>query len=381
MSYALQSVLRQHYDSFQNNHHVSYVQDKAANAIIRCRTPALGANSSTCEDCGHVHINYNSCRNRNCNCCQTIPKEKWIDKRRAETLDETYFHVVFTVPEELNPIIYANQSLLYNLMYRASADTLLELGRDKKYLGAKIGFLSILHTWGQNLSYHPHIHCIVLGGGLTPDLKFVRSGKDFLFPVRVVSRLFRGKFMAAFKALYDNGSLVFSGTSKKFRDPAYFKRLISLLYKKEWIPHLKKTFENADNVIKYLGEYTYKVAISNSRIIGASKSEISFKYKDYRTGKHSVMTLKPEEFIRRFLMHVPPSGFVRIRYYGLLANRYKEKLLTICRVLTRSAQRVSQLTGLSTAQVMLTLYGIDISVCSECGSNKLIPRIHARLLE
>lgn len=373
MSYAVQTIFQQFYPAFAQNHHVSFDEDKAAQAISRCKTSALGANVSVCEDCGHIHIHNNSCRNRSCPCCQSVPREKWIDKRRTEVLEAPYFHVVFTVPEELNPIFYANKALLYDLLYRSSADTLLELAKDKKYLGAKVGFLSAIHTWGQNLSYHPHIHCIVLGGGLTSDLKFVRSGSDFLFPVRVVSRLFRGKFMASLKSLFSAGRLSFSGSSDKFKDSQSFQALIDLLYKKEWIPHLKKTFAGADSVIEYLGRYTHRVAISNSRILRVSPDGITFRYKDYKTGKPSTLTLEPFEFIRRFLMHVLPSGFVKLRYYGLFASRFKNKLLTICRVLTKSRPRVPRLKGLSSAEIIYLLFGIDPSKCSCCGSNNLRP--------
>lgn len=234
-----------------------------------------------CDDCGSHHIHYNSCRNRHCPCCQGLVKEKWIDKRKSEVVNAPYFHVVFTVPSELNPLIYTNKKLLYNLFYKASAETLTELSKDPHHLGAEIGFMSILHTWGQSLSYHPHLHCVVLGGGLTKDLKFLAFKDDFLFPIRIVSRLFRGKFLNSLEASkYKANRLIFAGQGSKYRNSYEFKELLSILYKKEWIPHIKETFKGAANVIEYLGRYTHRVAISNARILNIMPDCITFRMKD-----------------------------------------------------------------------------------------------------
>jgi hypothetical protein len=329
----------------------------------------LGGNVSVCQDCGHSEVHYNSCRNRHCPCCQGLGKEKWIDQRRSEVIDAPYFHVVFTVPEELNPLIYANKKLLYSLLYKASADTLMELGKDKKYLNASIGFMSILHTWGQALNFHPHIHSIVLGGGLTKGLQFKTVKGKFLFPVRVVSRLFRGKFMDALKKFFTSDQLLFSGSSLQFQNPTKFQQLVNLLYKKEWIPHIKETFKGAKNVIEYLGRYTHRIAISNARIISVDDKGVTFRMKNYKKqGESTQMTLESTEFIRRFLMHILPKGFVKIRYYGILSNRTKKEKLKICRNIIKRNYSKPLLEGLTSAQILLVLFGVDIHKCPKCSN-------------
>ena len=380
MSYKIQEIFNQFYQDYIAKYGLDYHLDKVARAIMSCKTPDLGVNSSSCEDCGHTDIHYNSCRNRHCPCCQGLSKEKWIDKRKSEVIDAPYFHVVFTLPEELNPLIYTNQNVLYSLLYQASADTLFELSKDKKYLGADIGFMSILHTWGQSLSFHPHLHCIVLGGGLTKDLKFKSSKSDFLFPIRVVSKLFRKKFLTLLKALYQKNKLIFAGQSLPYRNSYAFKELLSILYKKEWIPHIKETFKGAENVIEYLGRYTHRIAISNSRIIDVKPEGITFGMKDYKSDSHQNMTLDPVEFIRRFLMHVLPSGFVKIRHYGILSNRSKKIKLQICRNLIKRNYPKAQLVGLTTSQILLKLFNFDTSKCPKCGCGnfKPVPTFHNR---
>jgi len=381
MSYAIQRIFNQYYDLAKEHFYVDGLAHKTALSIMRCKTPASGGNVSTCQDCGHSEMHYNSCRNRHCPCCQGLVREKWIDKRKSEVIDAPYFHVVFTVPEELNPLIYANKKLLYSLLYKASAETLLELGQDKKHLNADIGFMSMLHTWGQDLSFHPHIHSIVLGGGLTKDLKFKVSKDKFLFPVRVVSRLFRGKFMVALKELYRDNKLTFSGSSLKFQHSFEFQELVNLLYSKEWIPHIKETFKGALNVLEYLGRYTHRIAIANSRILSIDDTGITFSVKDYkRQGVLSQITLKPVEFIRRFLMHILPKGFVKIRHYGILSNRSKKVKLAILRNIIKRNYPKPRLEGLTAAQIILELFGVDINRCSKCSSQnltctRLIPKL------
>jgi len=373
MSYAIQEIFQSFYEDFAAMNSVSYEASKVANSISNCRTSALGGNACVCEECGYIQVRYNSCGSRSCPCCQTIPKEKWIDKRKSEVVDAPYFHVVFTVPEELNPLIYSNKKLLYNLLYQSSAATLKELASDSKYLGARIGFLSVLHTWGQNLSYHPHVHAVVLGGGLTTDLQFKQCEKSFLFPVRVVSKLFRGKFMEELKLLYQNKKLSFSENHAKYHNSYEFQELVNLLYSKEWIPHLKETFYGADKVIEYLGRYTHRIAISNSRILTIDSKGITFRLKDYRTGEHTTMTLEPKEFIRRFLMHVLPCGFVKIRYYGLLANRHKRKQLAICRNLLKGLYQKPRLEGKSCVEILFELFGVNVNLCPYCNIQSMKP--------
>lgn len=372
MSYAIQDIFRTYYVAPSPGDPVDWQAHRAALAIINCKTPALGGHASTCEDCQHTTIHYNSCRNRHCPCCQGLVKEKWVDQRKAEVVDAPYFHVVFTVPQELHGLIYSNKRMLYDLLYKASADTLMTLAQDEKYLRARIGFMSLLHTWGQSLCFHPHIHSIVLGGGLTKDLKFKVSKDDFLFPVRVVSRLFRGKFMAALKKLYRDGRLVFAGASLPFESPAAFKRLVDLLYSKEWVPHIKETFKGAANVIEYLGRYTHRIAMTNSRIIAADDQGITFRIKDYKhDGVSSQITLSPAEFLRRFLMHVLPKGFVKIRHYGILSNRSKKVKLAICRNAVKRSYPKPMLEGLTAVQIIMVLFGIDVHRCPQCASRNI----------
>ncbi|MEA1980359.1 MAG: IS91 family transposase [candidate division Zixibacteria bacterium] len=373
MSYKIQEVFNRFYSSYTDKYGTNYEHAKVAKAIMSCKTNALGANASICTDCGGIQVYYNSCRNRHCPCCQALVKEKWIDKQKEDVIDAPYFHVVFTVPSELNPLIYSNKKTLYGLLYRASADTLLELGLNPKHLGAKVGFLSILHTWGSSLTFHPHIHSIVLGGGLTKELKFASKKEDFLFPVRVVSRLFRGKFLANLKELYKTKQLEFFGKAKKYEKRNEFEKLLTVLYKKEWIPHIKETFKGAANVIAYLGRYTHNIAISNSRIQKISKEGITFKIKDYKSNQEKSMTLNPIEFIRRFLMHVLPKGFVKIRRYGILSNKSKKISLVICRNILKGIYPKSRLAGLKTVEIIKELFGIDILCCRHCGARNLKP--------
>ena len=373
MSYQIQDIFTSFYNDYLDVYGLDYELDKVARAIISCKTAALGGNIDICHDCGHSKVHYNSCRNRHCPCCQGLVKEKWIDKRKSEVVNAPYFHVIFTVPSELNPLFYTNKKLLYSLFYNASAETLAELSKDPRHLGAEIGFMSILHTWGQSLSYHPHLHCIVLGGGLTKNLKFLASKDDFLFPIHVVSRLFRGKFLAALETFYENNKLSFAGESAKYRNSYNFKELLSILYKKEWIPHIKETFKGAANVIEYLGRYTHRVAISNARILNITPERITFRVKDYKNNCNTTMMLTPVEFIRRFLMHVLPKGFVRIRHYGILSNRSKKVKLHICRNLLRGNYEKPLLEGLSAAEIIQKLFNIDVTCCSNCGSHHVKP--------
>lgn len=371
MYYPIQVIFQKYYLSYCEQYGVNFDFDKVARAIISCKTSSQGGHSSICVDCGYSSNHYNSCRNRHCPCCQGVVKAKWIDKRKAEVLNAPYFHVVFTVPSELRPLFFSNKNELYSLLYRISKETLMTLAKDPKYLGVDIGFMSILHTFGQNLSYHPHLHCVVLGGGFTKDLKFKKSDDKFLFPVRVISKLFRGKFLAALKELYKNKKLIFSSEMKCLYNSKAFNDFLSLLYSKEWIPHIKETFKGAKNVIEYLGNYTHRIAISNARILNVTDLEVTFKAKNYRTGEKETVTLHPVEFIRRFLMHVLPKGFTKIRHYGILSNRSKKVKLAICRNILKGIYHKSELNGLSMPEILLKLFNIDILSCKKCGSKKI----------
>ena len=366
----VQDIFLRFYPQYLDKYAPSPQQSKVANCIINCKTGAYGANVSVCEDCGHLQIHYNSCRNRCCPMCQALPKEKWMDKRREDVLDAPYFHVVFTVPQELNPLIYSNQQLLYDALYHCVSATINELTADTKHLGAKVGYICVLHTWGSEMNYHPHIHIILLGGGLTAKNQWRDKGEEFFLPVKVMSKLFRGKYMAELKTLWEEEKLQFHGSSEKYRNHYAFKELLNICYEKDWIPHCKKTFNGAQSVINYLGKYTHRIAISNHRIIRMNEDTVAFYVKDYREeGRWKEHTVSGIEFIRRFLMHVPPKRFVRIRHYGLLCTRTKTRQLTLCRNLLGCKQYLSKLKGMETPQILETLYGIKVTVCKCCGGH------------
>ena len=305
--------------------------------------------------------------------CQEFPKEKWVDARREDVLDAPYFHVVFTVPEELNPVIYSNQKLLYDALYHAASGTLRELSTDSKYLGANIGYICILHTWGSEMNFHPHIHAVVLGGGLDSGNHWKDNGEDFFLPIRVVSRLFRGKYLAELKRLWENGKLEFHGAAELYRNHYVFRELLDSCYNKEWIPYCKKPFDGAESVIRYLGKYTHRIAISNYRIKSITNSTVTFTAKDYKNkGQWKDVTLSGEEFIRRFLMHVPPKRFVRIRHYGLLSSRNKNLKITLCRNLLGCKKYLSRLKDMDAPAIIRILYKKDIFKCASCGG-KIVP--------
>ena len=281
--------------------------------------------------------------------------------------------VVFTVPEELNPVIYSNQKLLYDALYHASSDTLRELASDSKYLGADIGYICILHTWGSEMNFHPHIHAVVLGGGLDPKNHWKDTGEEFFLPIRVVSRLFRGKYLAELKKLWEGGKLEFHGSAEHFKNHYAFRELLDSCYSKEWIPYCKKPFDGAESVIKYLGKYTHRIAISNYRIKSMTDNSVTFTAKDYKNhGQWKEVTLSGEEFIRRFLMHVPPKRFVRIRHYGLLSSRNKNRKITLCRNLLGCQKYLSRLKNLDAVAIIRLLYNKDVCKCSSCGG-RIIP--------
>ena len=361
----VQDIFHRFYPLYLEKYNLSPQQSKVAHCIINCKTGAYGANVSICEDCGYPQIHYNSCRNRCCPMCQALPKEMWMDKRREDVLEAPYFHVVFTVPQELNSLIYSNQQLLYDALYHSVSATINELTADSKHLGEKVG-----HTWGSEMNFHPHIHVILLGGGLTSKNQWKDKGENFFLPIKVLSKLFRCKFMDKLKYLWDNDQLQFHGSSEKYRNYYAFKELLDICYKKEWIPHCKKTFNGALSVINYLGKYTHRIAISNHRIIRMDKDSVTYYVKDYcNEGTWKEHTISGVEFIRRFLMHVLPKRFVRIRHYGLLCTRSKTKKLTICRNLLGCKQYLSKLKSMETPQILETLYNINVTVCKCCGGH------------
>ena len=368
----IQQIFLNSYEDFcTSDSHVSGVQEKAAHAILNCKSGSLGCNISQCTDCGHMEFHNNSCRNRNCPNCQAILKEVWIDKRRSEVIDSPYFHVVFTVPQELNHLIYGNQELLYSLLHRCSSETLLELARDRKYLGAIPGIIQVLHTWGQTLNFHPHIHCIVSGGGLSSDQNLRRCGDKFFVPVHVMAKVFRGKFLFYLQKHYETGKLVFPSSCTKLRNLYSWNEFRDSLYKKDWCPYIKETFNGFGNAIEYLGRYTHRIAITNTRIQSVTESQVSFSARDYKSGETKKVTLDNMEFIRRFLMHVLPSGFQKIRYYGFLNNRTKTKNLKIIFRLQGYQKFKQRYVGLSIAELLREVWNYDIHVCPACGCSSM----------
>ncbi len=366
----LQDILIQYADDYSLNHPVSYTQKKVINALKKCRTSSLGGHITICDDCGNKQISYNSCRNRHCPKCQTLSKEKWIDNQKFNLLNVGYFHVVMTVPHTLHPIILQNQAVCYNILFKATAETLAELSADKKYLGAKAGFTGILHTWGQNLMFHPHLHCIVPGGGLNSLMQWIPSKKKFFLPVKVVSRKFRGKFLFLLKKAFYEGALEFHGQIKYLEFLQEFERFLTPIYEQEWVVYCKPPFKTAATVVEYLGRYTHRVAISNNRILDCKDGNVTFKWRDYKDkNEWKVMTITAQEFIRRFLLHVLPSGFMKIRHYGILGNRNKTKKLKLCKTLTNTP--IIEKIVLSTTELIEKLIGKNAFLCPCCNSTKL----------
>ena len=355
-------------------HYQSDVQRKAARAILNCKSGKLGFNLSRCTDCGHVQIHNNSCRNRSCPGCQAVQKEIWVDKRRAEVIDTPYFHVVFTLPHELNPLIYCNQKLLYGLLHRVCARTLLELSADKKWLGAPPGIIQVLHTWNQQLDYHVHMHCIVSGGGLTKDGKLKKSSHSFFIPVGVLRDKFRGKYMALLSSLYESGSLTFSSSCENLRDSYRWQEWKNDLYEKDWCPYIKETFNGFGNAIEYLGRYTHKIAISNSRILSVTEDTVTFSARGKEPGEPKRrITLQNTEFIRRYLLHVLPSGFQKIRYYGFLNNRMKSRNLKLIFRLQNGQRFRQRFTGMTMAELLKAVWNFDCCLCPVCGHASMKP--------
>ena len=328
-SYPIRDVFQKFLPEYLDNYALTPQQWKTANCIANCKTGSLGYTVSYCEECGHVEIHASSCNNRHCPCCQSPVEQKWIMEHNSELIEGiAYYHAIFTVPYELNSLIYENQELLYGLMFRCATDTLLTLCRDKKYLGATPGIVSVLHSQGQRLNFHPHIHTMLSGGGLTSSGQFVEAThKGYLLPQDAMGRLYRGKFMDALKRYHDQNKLHFHGNCQHLRNSYEWQAFIDLLYDKSWIPHIKETFNGFGNAITYLARYVFRSAISNSRIDSVDDSGVTFHYKDYADdGKTKSMHMSGMEFNEAFLIHVLPKGFCRVRFSGYLCNCKKEKL-------------------------------------------------------
>ena len=361
-------ILRAGVGSYRETHRLSVQQQRVVNALVSCRTAALGGFKACCEHCGAVTIQYASCRNRHCPKCQTLAQTRWVERQCADLLDIGYWHVVFTLPHELNPIAQGNPALIYRLLFHAASKTLLEFGRTPRWLGGELGITMVLHTWGQNLGQHLHVHCIVTDGALSPDGQrwLTPPRRGFLFPTTALSKVFRGKYLDLLTAAHRCGELRMPGD----RDPddtCAFECLKASLQSNEWVVYTKAPFAGAANILTYLGRYTHKSAIANHRLVDFDAEQVRFRWRDYAHGnKVKVMTLHASEFIRRFLLHVLPRGFTRLRHYGVLANRGRARKLALCRDLLAQPEPEPREPE-SPEAMMLRLTGIDITVCRQCG--------------
>jgi hypothetical protein len=335
-------VIRQYGEAFRSRHggRLSGTQAQALRDLTRCRTATLGGHVERCLDCGRERIAYNSCRNRHCPKCQALTRARWLAEQAGHLLPVEYFHVVFTLPSEVADLALANRAALYDLLFQSAAATLREVAANAKRLGAQPGVLMVLHTWGQNLHHHPHVHTVVTGGGLSCDARgnveqsprWVSCRKGFFLPVRVLSQVFRGKYLDGLRKLFAAGRLNLPDRWQALADPSAFARYLTPLYHKDWVVYAKRPFGGPEQVLKYLARYTHRVAISNSRLVDVADGRVTFRYKDYADKHRSkTMTLSADEFLRRFVQHVLPKGFVKVRHYGLLANRCREERLALCR--------------------------------------------------
>lgn len=361
-------LLRTHGDRFieQNRRWLSFQHLKVLRAIKRCRTAALGAHLDHCSNCDHSAISFNSCRNRHCPKCQAQARQRWLASREQELLGLSYFHVVFTVPHELNRLCQRNPAVLYDLLFRAAAETLLEVAADPKHLGAEIGFLAILHTWGQNLLLHPHVHCLVPAGGLSLDRScWVHPRYGFFLPLGVLKRVFRGKFVDGLRRAYRRKKLGFGGATGPLQHPKAFAAFLRALFRQHWVVYTKHAMAGPAPVLRYLGRYTHRVAISNHRLLAFDGEQVTFRWKDYAHGnKQRLMTLSAAEFLRRYVQHILPHGFVRIRQFGFLANRRRSQSLALIRqLLLIHFQSGESVVGSSTAATWK---------CPRCGASMRI---------
>ena len=368
----LAHIVRAHGDAYRRTHRLAQVQAVALSAIERCRTAALGGHRETCDRCGAVRLRYHSCRNRHCPKCQTLTKERWLAARKADLLPIPYFHVVFTLPHALNALAQGNPRGLYTVLFRAAADTLLAFGRDARHLGGAIGVTAILHTWGQNLSQHLHLHCLVTGGAVTADgARWIPSHASFLFPVRALSIVFRAKYLAGLQRAFDAGQLTFAEGTAALADRRAFTAFLGQLRTVDWVVYAKRPFAGPEQVLDYLGRYTHRVALSNNRLVDHRDGRVRFRWKDYADhDRVKVMTLETDEFLRRFLLHIVPRGFMRIRHFGLLANRTRRRTVARCRDLLGQPPTADSPPE-SRAALLLRLTGVDVSRCPVCGDGRM----------
>jgi len=351
---------------------ISYQQLKVYRAVLACRTASLGGHLDVCSNCGfQTGISFNSCRNRHCPKCQARAREQWLQARQQELLPTGYFHLVFTVPHELNVFALTSPRQFYDLLFSSASETLIEVARNPERLGADIGVLAILHTWGQNLLLHPHLHCVVPAGGLSPDRsRWLPTQPRFLLPLPVLRSVFRGKFLAALRRLYRKGQLCCQGPAAEYTDKKKFARLLGPLYRQPWVVYAKKAMGGPRQVLRYLGRYTHRIAISNHRLLAFDGDHVTFRWKDYaHGGKQRLMKLTAPEFLRRFFLHVLPKGFVRIRHYNLLANRFRNRNLTLARQLLADAEPENLQISTTDHQPQSTLWH-----CPRCGGPMCVAR-------
>jgi hypothetical protein len=361
-SVELADILASHAESFLQSHNLCPIQQKAFEDIRRCRTSALGGHNFLCDNCGHLRPEYNSCRNRHCPKCQFVKKAQWVDKLAANLPPVKHFHIVFTIPHYLNKLFYINQKQAYTLLFKAAGKALMQCAANPEYLGAQAGAVAILHTWGQTLSYHPHLHLIVPAGGLSQDqTEWIPAGKKFFLPVKALSAVFRGILCRLLEEAIKSGDINLP------EDTADFKNIKDQCYLKNWVVYCEKPFSDANSLINYLGNYTHRVAISNHRIIAHENGKVTFSYKDYKS-KSTVkqMTLDAQEFIRRFMQHILPSGFYKVRYFGFLAICNIKTKLDACISLIGKVMFFPQLEGLTALEVWCTITGKDPLVCPKC---------------
>jgi hypothetical protein len=368
-------VLREHIKDYQEKYPLHPQQYKIVSDLLNCRTAYLGGHIEKCDHCGSERISYNSCRNRHCPKCQNIPRERWLKARKAELLPVSYFHTVFTLPHDLNPIILRNKKTILNILFKSVAQTLLSFGHDPRNgLGGKLGFIAVLHTWDQQLNPHFHLHCLIPGGVMTENgEKWKPCKNDYLFNQEALSLVFRGKFIEHLTKAYQNGDLDFSGIIAPYKKPQTFSELKSRLYSHKWVVNVQDPITQPEYVLKYLGRYTHRVAISNQRIVALKDGMITFTYRNRKTQQIEQKTIEAVEFIRRFLLHILPRGFVRIRQFGFLANRNKADSLAKLRACLAPSIGTFKAIEESLREMMLTLTGTDIKICPYCKKGKLRP--------
>ena len=368
-------IVRAHGDEYRQAHAetLSVGQKRVLRAIERCRTAALGGHLEQCDQCGHERNAYNSCADRHCPKCQSLARAKWLERRQAELLECEYFHVVFTLPAELATLALQNKRQMYDLLFRATADTLQSIAADPEHLGAQIGFFCILHSWGQTLNFHPHLHCVVPGGGISLDgSRWVACRPGFFLPVKVLSRRFRKLYLRYLEQTYAAGKLQFFGELQGLSDPKSFARYLTPLHDSEWVVYAKAPFGGPDRVLDYLGRYTHRVAISNNRLEALNDGQVRFAYKDYKhEQRHKVMTVSADEFLRRFLLHVLPDSFQRIRHYGLLSNRHRAENLIRCRELLAMPEPILAPEP-NYRERWQQLTGHDPLQCPQCRNGKMV---------